>query len=161
MGENKVVFTTGCFDLFHIGHLQFLEQARALGDRLVVGVQDDEVIIEAKGHSPIYPLYDRLRLVSALSCVDVAFPIHGAEDEIGITLCGARIRAIGPDHGYLARHQPTREKLEAAGIEYITIPRTPGVSTSIIRRKCHEEVSSDNVAGVASALYGLYIPEHK
>ena len=138
MGD-RIVFASGVFDLFHLGHLQFLEQAKALGDRLIVGVQADEWATKHKGEVPIYPLYHRLRIVAALSCVDVAFPIRGPEDEIGVALCGATIRAVSTDHGYLPMHQPLREKLEAAGVKYIEIPRTPNISTTEIREKCYEQ----------------------
>jgi glycerol-3-phosphate cytidylyltransferase len=143
ISARRVVFATGVFDLFHIGHLQFLEQARSLGDRLIVGVQDDEWVIESKGQAPIYSLWHRLRLVSALSCVDVAFPIHGPEDEIGVVLCGATVRAISTDHGYLPRHHILREKLEAAGVEYVVIPRTPNISATEIREQCYEQMAHD------------------
>jgi glycerol-3-phosphate cytidylyltransferase len=139
MKSDRIVFASGVFDLFHIGHLQFLEQARALGDRLIVGVQTDEWVAESKGEAPIYPLQHRLRLVAALACVDVAFPIQGPEDEIGVVLCGATIRAVGTDHGYLPLHQPLQQKLEAAGVKYIVIPRTPNISTTKIKEKCCEQ----------------------
>jgi len=142
--EDRIVFASGVFDLFHLGHLQFLEQARALGDRLIVGVQTDEWVKEYKGEAPIYPLWHRLRLVAALSCVDVAFPIQGPEDEIGIVMCGATIRAVGSDHGYLPMHQPLRKKLEAVGVKYVEIPRTPNISTTEIKEKCYEEICCDN-----------------
>lgn len=72
----KVVFTNGCFDLLHSGHVRYLNEAAKLGDRLVVAVNSDESVRQLKGNSrPIVPIEGRMELLSALSCVDwvVAF----------------------------------------------------------------------------------------
>lgn len=87
----RVVFTNGCFDILHRGHITYLSRAKALGDRLVVGVNSDESIRRLKGPlRPINALDDRMQLLAALSCVDhlVAFD----ED----TPCDL-IRALRPD----------------------------------------------------------------
>lgn len=157
--EPVIVFASGCFDLFHIGHLQFLEQAASLGDRLIVGVQTDEWMVESKKEAPICPLWHRLRIVAALSCVDVAFPIHGPRDEIGVVLCGATIRAVGTDHGYLPEHQILRERLETAGVKYIEIPRTPNISTTEIKERCYEEVYYDRDVELYDSFYGVWHEE--
>jgi D-beta-D-heptose 7-phosphate kinase/D-beta-D-heptose 1-phosphate adenosyltransferase len=138
----RIVFATGCFDLFHLGHLQFLEQAKSLGDRLIVGVNTDERIIAYKGVPPIYPLHHRLRMIAALSCVDVAVPIDGLKDETGVVLMGVTHRVIAPGHMDLPHHRKIREKMEAAGVQYIMVPRTPGISTSAIKEKCYEELAN-------------------
>jgi D-beta-D-heptose 7-phosphate kinase/D-beta-D-heptose 1-phosphate adenosyltransferase len=66
-----VVFTNGCFDLLHIGHIRSLEQARSLGDRLIVAVNFDTSVRRAKGPDrPILPASERMELVAALGCVD-------------------------------------------------------------------------------------------
>jgi len=72
----KVIMTNGCFDLMHTGHITYLQQARALGDRLVVAVNSDESVRQLKGESrPINPLGQRMMMLAALQCVDwvVAF----------------------------------------------------------------------------------------
>jgi D-beta-D-heptose 7-phosphate kinase/D-beta-D-heptose 1-phosphate adenosyltransferase len=67
----KLVFTNGCFDLLHIGHIRYLQQARSLGDVLVVGVNSDRSVQELKGPSrPIQNQDDRAEILSALGCVD-------------------------------------------------------------------------------------------
>ena len=74
-----VVMTNGCFDLLHVGHVKYLEAARRLGDVLIVAVNDDESVRRLKGESrPINPVPDRMRLLSALKCVDWVVPF--AED---------------------------------------------------------------------------------
>ena len=70
--NGRIVFTNGCFDILHAGHVTFLEQARARGDILVVALNSDDSVSRLKGNTrPIIPLKARLRLVAALSCVDL------------------------------------------------------------------------------------------
>src|SRR5690554_7128390 len=67
----RVVFTNGCFDLLHRGHVEYLYEARALGDALVVGVNSDDSVRRLKGPGrPLVPAEDRALLVAALGCVD-------------------------------------------------------------------------------------------
>lgn len=69
-----MVFTSGCFDLLHVGHVRSLEQARGLGDRLVVGVNADATVRRLKGAGrPVLPARQRAELLAALACVDWVF----------------------------------------------------------------------------------------
>lgn len=73
--SGQVVFTNGCFDLLHAGHLAYLEQARGLGDFLIVGINTDESVERLKGSErPILPLEERGQLLAALRCVDLVVP---------------------------------------------------------------------------------------
>ena len=66
-----LVFTNGCFDILHVGHLQYLEQSRALGDKLIVGLNSDDSVRRLKGPSrPVNNQEDRKRMLEALRCVD-------------------------------------------------------------------------------------------
>jgi choline-phosphate cytidylyltransferase len=69
----KTVITFGTFDVFHVGHLSILNRARALGERLVVGVSSDALNFSKKGRNPIYPQQARLDIVAGLKCVDAVF----------------------------------------------------------------------------------------
>ena len=90
LGE-KVVFTNGCFDILHAGHISYLKEAKKLGDILVVGVNDDESVKRLKGESrPVNPVEDRLMLLSALECVDYVIPF---QEDTPLEL----IRKIKPD----------------------------------------------------------------
>lgn len=87
----RIVFTNGVYDLLHRGHVEYLEEARALGDRLVVGVNGDESVRRLKGPSrPILPQRDRAGLVAALACVDLAIVF---DDDTPLAL----VEAIAPD----------------------------------------------------------------
>lgn len=67
------IITFGTFDVFHVGHLRILERARALGDRLIVGVSSDALNVSKKGRAPVFPEDERMRLLAALRCVDSVF----------------------------------------------------------------------------------------
>lgn len=87
----RVVFTNGCFDILHRGHVALLNRARALGDLLIVGINTDESVARLKGmHRPINPLDDRAHVLSGLGCVDYVVPFADDTPE-------NLIRAIRPD----------------------------------------------------------------
>lgn len=86
-----VVFTNGCFDLLHVGHVRSLEQARGLGDRLVVAVNTDAGVRRSKGPGrPIVPARQRAEVIAALACVDWVV-LFGETTPLGV------IRALRPD----------------------------------------------------------------
>lgn len=81
--NKRVVFTHGVYDLLHIGHLETLEKSKSFGDILVVGVDADNFVKKRKGDSrPIISASGRLRMISALKCVDYAFIINPYSDQI-------------------------------------------------------------------------------
>ena len=105
----RVVMTNGCFDILHAGHIAFLQEARALGDRLLVAVNDDDSVRRLKGEGrPVMPLRDRIALLSGLAAVDwvVQFPEDTPEALIGeispdVLVKGGDYRVediVGADH---------------------------------------------------------------
>jgi D-glycero-beta-D-manno-heptose 1-phosphate adenylyltransferase len=87
----RVVFTNGCFDLLHPGHITYLSEAHKLGDRLVIGLNDDDSIRRLKGaQRPVNPLADRAKMLEALRAVDLVVPFH---EDTPLEL----IRALHPD----------------------------------------------------------------
>ncbi|WP_446786926.1 D-glycero-beta-D-manno-heptose-7-phosphate kinase [Macellibacteroides fermentans] len=89
--EAKIVFTNGCFDIIHAGHVEYLRQAKALGDVLIVGVNADNSVKKLKGQNrPIYPLEDRISILSAIEYIDYLIIF---EEETPFNL----IKAIKPD----------------------------------------------------------------
>jgi D-beta-D-heptose 7-phosphate kinase/D-beta-D-heptose 1-phosphate adenosyltransferase len=126
-----LVFTNGCFDLLHVGHVRYLAQARAMGDRLVVAVNADETVAGLKGKGrPLVPLDDRMEVLAALEVVDyvVAF-----DEETPARV----IRELDPDvlvkGGDWAPDQIVgRDSVEAAGGHVVSLPFTTGQSTSLL-----------------------------
>lgn len=102
----KTVLVTGCFDLFHYGHLKFLEAAAACGDRLIVGVAEDDTVRRVKGENrPVYPLEHRIALLAACRYVDAVevFSLESQSDlvaQVAPDICvegadgNARLREI-------------------------------------------------------------------
>jgi rfaE bifunctional protein nucleotidyltransferase chain/domain len=133
----RVVFTNGVFDLLHRGHVEYLEEARALGDRLVVGINSDASARRLKGPSrPIVGQDDRVALVSALACVDLAIVF---DDDTPLRL----IEAVQPDvlvkgGDYAVPDIVGREVVEARGGRVTTIALRPGLSTSEIVKRIQE-----------------------
>ena len=125
----RVVFTNGCFDLLHVGHVRSLEEAASLGDRLIVAVNGDASITRQKGPSrPILPARVRCELVAALACVDwvVCFD---ADTPLSL------IRRVQPDvlakGGDWALDEIVgREIVEAGGGRVVRLRQVPGPRSS-------------------------------
>ncbi len=79
MKKYKIGFVQGTFDLFHIGHLNLLENAKKHCDYLIVGVNTDELVLEYKNKKPVIPFEERLRIVGALKCVDKAVKMENRD----------------------------------------------------------------------------------
>lgn len=137
-----IVFTNGCFDLLHVGHLHLLEQAKAMGDRLVVAINSDESIRALKGeHRPIIPEAERAELIAGLECVDavVIFPEANAT-----TL----IELIQPDYyvkggDYTEQNLPEAEAVIAHEGFVVILPYEKGHSTSALIQRIRQ--TSDGV----------------
>jgi len=98
LGES-LVMTNGCFDILHAGHVQYLQQAKALGDRLIVAVNDDASVAELKGaERPLNPLAERMALLAALECVDWVVAFSGETPEELICSVSPHILVKGGDY---------------------------------------------------------------
>ena len=134
----KIVATNGCFDLLHVGHVRYLQAARALGDLLVVGLNGDRSVHELKGAGrPITTQSDRAEILAALECVDLVtiFP------EIRATKFLAAVRPTvyvkGGDYSSETLDDEERAVLKEIGAEIRLIPFETGYSTSgLIEQIC-------------------------
>jgi D-beta-D-heptose 7-phosphate kinase/D-beta-D-heptose 1-phosphate adenosyltransferase len=127
----RVVFTNGCFDLLHPGHVRVLEEARALGDVLVVAINTDASVRDMKGASrPILPEAERAEILAAMAAVDyvVAFAEPTPREIIARVLPNVLVK--GGDWG--ANEIVGRSEVEAAGGRVVSVPIEPGHSTSAI-----------------------------
>lgn len=126
-----VVWTNGCFDLLHLGHLRSLAAARALGDVLVVGVNDDDSVRRLKGPSrPLVPFPERAELLAALEPVDVV--VGFAEDTPVATLERLRPDIVCKGEDYAESALPERATVESYGGRVVLLPLVPGRSTSAL-----------------------------
>jgi rfaE bifunctional protein nucleotidyltransferase chain/domain len=125
----RVVMTNGCFDILHPGHIDYLEKARALGDRLVVAVNDDASVRRLKGvDRPVNSLATRLRMLSALSCVDWVIPFSEDTPERVICKMVPDILVKGGD--YSVDQIVGGDCVKAAGGEVLVLDFLPGHSTT-------------------------------
>ncbi|MBD1909205.1 D-glycero-beta-D-manno-heptose 1-phosphate adenylyltransferase [Leptolyngbya sp. FACHB-16] len=125
----RIVFTNGCFDLLHSGHVTVLEQAKALGDVLMVGVNTDESIRQLKGDArPVNGLGDRLAVLAALGCVDYVIPFGDLSPRELIRLIRPDVYTKGGDY---TRHSlPETPLVEELGGEVIILPYVEQRSTT-------------------------------
>jgi rfaE bifunctional protein nucleotidyltransferase chain/domain len=133
-GRRRVVFTNGCFDLLHPGHIRTLEEARSLGDVLVVGLNRDASVRQAKGDSrPLIREEERAELLAALEAVDfvVLFGEPTPRELIAELLPDVLVK--GADWG--STEIVGREEVEAAGGRVVSIALEPGYSTTRILEK--------------------------
>ncbi|MBI3406034.1 MAG: D-glycero-beta-D-manno-heptose 1-phosphate adenylyltransferase [Acidobacteria bacterium] len=132
----RVVFTNGCFDLLHPGHIRCLEKARALGDLLVVGINSDASVKGLKGQDrPIIPENERAEILASLSAVDFVVIFTGPTPRELICRILPNILVKGGDWG--TNEIVGREEVEAAGGRVVSIEIEPGYSTSAILEKIH------------------------
>ncbi|MFP5213165.1 MAG: D-glycero-beta-D-manno-heptose 1-phosphate adenylyltransferase, partial [Acidobacteriota bacterium] len=128
---STIVFTNGCFDLLHPGHVQLLNQARELGDRLVVGLNADSSIRRLKGAGrPILHERDRASLLAALSCVDLVVLFE--EDTPHALLRALRPDILAKGANYRAEEVVGREIVEEYGGKVRLVPVSGGHSTSTL-----------------------------
>lgn len=141
MEKKKVrVFTSGSFDLFHVGHLNILERSAALGDELIVGVSTDELIKHYKGMSPIIPFEQRLRIVASMRCVTKVVKQTKLTEISQLKQEEIDIVTIGDDweNKYLEGLEWMKQQ---PGKDVVYFPYTPGVSTTSIKKRIIESTN--------------------
>ena len=127
----KVVFTNGCFDLLHVGHVRYLKAARELGDFLVVAINSDNSMRALKGgERPIIPEEQRAEILAALSCVDYAIIFQELDPSRLISLLQPDVLVKGGD--WAPEQIVGREEVEAGGGKVLSLPLVEGVGTSAI-----------------------------
>ena len=127
----RVVFTSGCFDLLHVGHVRSLEEAASFGDRLVVGVNSDDSVRRLKGPKrPIVPARQRAEMLAALHCVDWVLIFGGATPRATLAALRPDVFAKGGDwplHVLLANDVPADLDVEIRRLRQI-----PGLRTTLL-----------------------------
>jgi len=130
-----VVYTVGTFDLLHVGHLALLEYCASLGNTVAVGVASDEVVKLYKPSIPVIPLEQRIQMLLALRCVDIALPYHEL-DYIGVCKeVKADIFVIGEDWGKKLHNQGVENFLKAQGKQVVQVQYNPQNSSTKIKAK--------------------------
>lgn len=127
----KKVLTFGVYDMLHIGHMLLFKRAKELGDKLIVAVQDGDFILKYKpGTEMVYTTEERLYMVSAIKYVDEVVTYRDVD--IDIQNIDFDILAKGPDQSHPG-FQRAVEWCKAHGKEVVTLPRTEGISSTMLR----------------------------
>lgn len=152
----NIVFTNGCFDILHEGHVRFLEQARALGDVLVVAINSDASVKALKGEGrPVHAEQSRVRVMAALESVDAVVLMPEIRNTEMLRLVRPRIWAKGGDYTVETLDAEERAVANEVGAQIKILPLTHGHSTTStinrIYRNEFESVASASVAFPAHA----------
>jgi rfaE bifunctional protein nucleotidyltransferase chain/domain len=138
--KKRLVFTNGCFDILHIGHVRYLNHARTLGDALVVAVNSDRSVRLIKGESrPVIPEMERAEVLAALASVDFVFIFDDVTPQKVINALVPDVLVKGSD--WELSDVVGRDTVENAGGSVLTIPLVEGSSTSEIIRKVLDRFS--------------------
>ncbi len=135
----RIGYASGCFDIFHVGHLRYLRQAAGQCEQLIVGIPVDAIVNANKGKRPIVPCAQRMEIIAALSCVtqvvQAEVPMeHTAEFAEFMSRLGIDAVFIGEDWRSAPRWQRLEPVLQTRGIAVHFLPRTPDISTTGIKR---------------------------
>ena len=125
-------YTTGVFDLFHVGHVRILKNARALCDRLIVGVSTDELVEEYKNKTPVIPFNERLEVVAGNRYVDAAVAQVNRDKMEAWQRYKFQRMFVGDDWFKSDKWQGLDKKFEELGVEIIYFPYTQSTSSTMI-----------------------------
>ena len=126
MSKTIIGYTTGVFDMFHVGHLNLIRRARENCDRLIVGVSTDEVVEQYKGHRPIVPYAERVEIVKAIRYVDEVVPQTSMDKLEAWERLHFNRLFHGNDWKGSAMYNEGEAKLRAVGVEVVFFPYTSG-----------------------------------
>ena len=120
----RIMYTTGCFDIFHYGHLNILSKSKNLCQKLIVGVSTDELILKEKGKLPVIPFLERVKIVESIKYVDMVVPQTNKNKQEAIDKYNIDAISVGDD--WKGRYPKT-----SCPVEYFTY--TPNVSSTILK----------------------------
>jgi rfaE bifunctional protein nucleotidyltransferase chain/domain len=126
-----IVYAAGTWDMFHVGHLNILRAAKALGDTLIVGVKTDDVVLEFKGYYPLLGYEDRAAVVAACRYVDVVVPQRTQEKDELLEKMNVDILVVGDDRW--ADKVEGHDFMVRTGRRVVYLPYTIGKSSTILR----------------------------
>ncbi|MCR5595207.1 MAG: adenylyltransferase/cytidyltransferase family protein [Lachnospiraceae bacterium] len=124
-------YTTGVYDLFHIGHLNLLKNAKGLCDKLIVGVSIDD-LVQYKGKNALIPFEDRIEIVRSCKYVDAAVPQYDMDKLKACKELGATMLFVGDDWYGDPKWQKYEEEFAKENIKIVYFPYTKGISSTRI-----------------------------
>ena len=135
----KIIFTNGCFDILHLGHTEYLNKAKTLGDKLIVGLNSDKSVQKIKGiYRPINPQNARAKILASLHCVDMVVIFTETTPEKIIQKISPHILVKGNDYKEINKIVGASWVIKQGG-KIITLPFIQGFSTTNIIQKIYQQ----------------------
>lgn len=135
MKEKIIGYTTGVFDMFHIGHLNILKNAKARCDYLIVGVSTDDVVETYKNHRPIIPFDERVEIVSSIKYVDEVVPQTSMNKMEAYNKLHFDVLFHGSDWKGSDMYNQIIKDFSEIGVKVEFLPHTEGTSSTMLREK--------------------------
>lgn len=131
----KIGYTTGVFDMFHIGHLNILRRAKEQCDYLIVGVSTDELVLAYKRKLPVIPYEERAEIVSSIRYVDKVVPQTDRDKVAAQERLGFHVMFVGDDWKGSELFTRVEQELAQKGVEVVYFPYTTGTSSTLLSEK--------------------------
>ena len=144
MIKYKIGYTQGTYDMFHIGHLNLLRQAKEQCERLIVGINSDKLVEEYKSKIPVVNEHDRMEIVKELRCVDDVVLCDTLKKTIIWEKVHFDVIFIGDDWKGNARWQQTERDLAPLGADVVYLKHTDGISSSLLRTKENQKIEEED-----------------
>ena len=144
MKKKIIGYTTGVYDMFHIGHLNVLRRAKEQCDYLIVGVSTDDLVVKEKNKMPVIPYEERAEIVQAIRCVDEVVPQFNKDKYAAWEKYRFDKMFVGSDWKGTLQWNEYERQLKPHGVEIVYIPHTDGISstqlTGVIKHLLDERV---------------------
>ena len=127
-------YTTGVFDLFHIGHLNIIRRAKENCDKLIVGITTDELLLNYKNKKPVIPFEERLKIVESIKYVDKVVPQNDMNKLDHWKKYNFDVVFVGDDWQYTKKWKKFEEEFAEVGVKVIYFPYTKGTSSTLINQ---------------------------
>lgn len=132
MKKYTIGYTTGVFDLFHVGHLNLLERAKEQCEHLIVGVSTDELVLSYKNKKPVIPFNERIKIVEAIKFVDEVIPQLTRDKMEAYDLIKFKAMFVGDDWKGTDKWNEIESEFAQLGVEIVYFPYTKGTSSTIL-----------------------------
>ena len=132
MDKPVIGYTSGVYDLFHVGHLNILKRAREQCDRLIVGVSVDELVMEYKHHRPVVPYAERVEIVKSIRYVDEVVPQTPMDKMEAWNRLHFDVLFHGDDWRGSTMYEAAEKALSAVGVRFVYFPYTKGTSSTVL-----------------------------
>lgn len=135
MKQYKIGYTTGVFDLFHVGHLNILKRAKEQCEFLIVGVSTDELVMEYKNKQPVIPFEERIEIVEGIKYVDQVVLQENRDKVAAWEHLLFDVMFVGDDWKGNALFDGVEKRFNQVGVDIVYFPYTRGVSSTMVKEK--------------------------